>query len=203
MRTVVIVVGSLTLVSAGLVLAESKPAQSQPSGQATTQQMINGPAAGDATIKPDLSDIKYGPHERNVLDIYKAKSDKPTPLLVWIHGGGFSEGDKNASIRSVPVKELQAMGISVAAINYRYSRQAPAPGPFLDSCAGDPVPPDECQGIQPRPQAIRGHGQFRRRGHGIVDRLPRRPGRSEELRPGAARIHQAGLRLHDGRADFL
>src|SRR5437762_6039767 len=32
--------------------------------------------------KPDLADFKYGPHERNVLDLWKAKSDKPTPLVV-------------------------------------------------------------------------------------------------------------------------
>ena len=27
---------------------------------------------------PTLSDVKYGPHERNVLDFWKAKSPKPT-----------------------------------------------------------------------------------------------------------------------------
>ncbi|HEU0039505.1 MAG TPA: hypothetical protein VFR76_09540, partial [Verrucomicrobiae bacterium] len=31
--------------------------------------------------KPDLADFKYGPHERNVLDLWKAKSDEPTPLV--------------------------------------------------------------------------------------------------------------------------
>jgi len=40
---------------------------------------------------PDVANAKYGPHERNVLDLWQAKSDSPTPLIVFIHGGGFSQ----------------------------------------------------------------------------------------------------------------
>ncbi|MFT4588205.1 MAG: acetyl esterase [Candidatus Binatia bacterium] len=32
--------------------------------------------------------------ERNVIDLYIADSDKPTPLVLYIHGGGFKGGDK-------------------------------------------------------------------------------------------------------------
>ncbi|HEY1053445.1 MAG TPA: hypothetical protein VGE39_26920, partial [Prosthecobacter sp.] len=28
---------------------------------------------------PTVADFRYGPHERNVLDFWQAKSDKPTP----------------------------------------------------------------------------------------------------------------------------
>ena len=41
-----------------------------------------------------LANISYGPHERNVLDFYRADSGKPTPLVVFIHGGGFVSGSK-------------------------------------------------------------------------------------------------------------
>jgi pimeloyl-ACP methyl ester carboxylesterase len=90
-----------------------------------------GASVESEKIKADVADVKYGPHERNVLDLYLVKSDKPTPLLVVIHGGGFSAGDKRGMKVSV-LKEAREAGISVAAINYRYSTQAPAPGPFLD-----------------------------------------------------------------------
>jgi acetyl esterase/lipase len=43
------------------------------------------------------ADAADGPHERNVLDFYRAPSDKPTPLVVHIHGGGFVAGNKNLS----------------------------------------------------------------------------------------------------------
>ena len=62
-----------------------------------------------------LKDVPYGTHERQVLDFYQAKSDKPTPVVFYIHGGGWRAGDKKTN----PAAFL-AKGISVVAINYRY-----------------------------------------------------------------------------------
>jgi acetyl esterase/lipase len=86
---------------------------------------------GPGQPSPDLRDEPYGHHERNVLDLWKAKSDKPTPLVVFIHGGGFRGGDKGG----VPLPLLRgslAAGFSVASINYRLSDTAPFPAPMLD-----------------------------------------------------------------------
>jgi acetyl esterase/lipase len=71
-------------------------------------------------MKPTLADVSYGPHERNVLDFYKASSDKPTPLLFFIHGGGWMGGDKNG----INPKPYLDAGISVVSVNYRYISQA-------------------------------------------------------------------------------
>lgn len=84
------------------------------------------------THKPDLANVAYGPHERNVLDLWKAKSDKPTPLVVHIHGGGFVAGDKTY-VAPALLELCLERGISVATINYRYSWQAPYPAPYMDS----------------------------------------------------------------------
>src|SRR6185436_257287 len=43
---------------------------------------------------PTAVDVSYGPHARNVLDFWRADSATPTPLLVFIHGGGFVAGSK-------------------------------------------------------------------------------------------------------------
>ena len=83
------------------------------------------------THKPDMANVAYGPHERNVLDFWKAKSAGPTPLLVHIHGGGFTHGDKT-SISFELLELCLRKGISVATINYRYSTQAPFPAPYMD-----------------------------------------------------------------------
>jgi acetyl esterase/lipase len=72
-----------------------------------------------------LANVPYGTHERQVLDFYKAPSDKPTPLLFFIHGGGWVHGDKNTFNG---VKAYLDAGISVVAINYRYTSQAQAAG---------------------------------------------------------------------------
>jgi acetyl esterase/lipase len=79
---------------------------------------------------PTHRDVKYGPHERNVLDFWQAKSDEPAPVLVSIHGGGFLGGDK--SVQPQLLKECLDAGISVAAITYRFSNQAIAPASFQD-----------------------------------------------------------------------
>jgi hypothetical protein len=62
-----------------------------------------------------LTDIAYGSHPRQVLDFYQAKSDKPTPVVLYIHGGGWQGGDKKTNPKAFLDK-----GISVVAINYRY-----------------------------------------------------------------------------------
>ena len=79
---------------------------------------------------PTYENVKYGPHERNVLDFWQAKSEQPAPVLVSIHGGGFVAGNK--SVQPQLLKDCLDAGISVAAINYRYSTQAIAPAPFQD-----------------------------------------------------------------------
>jgi len=81
---------------------------------------------------PTYGDIKYGPHERNVLDFYQAESDKPAPLAVYIHGGGFRGGSKK-SVNQRMLNELLAAGISVAAIEYRFVADKPLPAAHHDS----------------------------------------------------------------------
>ena len=40
-------------------------------------------------------DIRYGPFEKQGLDLYLPERDDPTlPALVFLHGGGFREGDR-------------------------------------------------------------------------------------------------------------
>jgi acetyl esterase/lipase len=72
---------------------------------------------------PTVAKLKYGTYERQVLDFWQAKSDKPTPLVLYIHGGGWRGGDK-ASLGGKEIERYLAAGISVAAINYRYTAQA-------------------------------------------------------------------------------
>ncbi|QXD24853.1 alpha/beta hydrolase [Opitutia bacterium ISCC 51] len=69
--------------------------------------------------QPTHADVAYGDHERHVFDIWLTPSDKPTPLVIYIHGGGFRGGNKNINANSL--KQFQKAGLSVAAIHYRLS----------------------------------------------------------------------------------
>jgi hypothetical protein len=46
-------------------------------------------------VVPSFTNVAYGPFERNRLDFWKAESAVPAPVLVLIHAGGFSGGDKS------------------------------------------------------------------------------------------------------------
>ena len=81
---------------------------------------------------PTHADVKYGPHERNVLDFWRAKSNGPAPLVVYIHGGGFRGGSKG-SLNTRTLRELLGAGISVAAIHYRLVPKDPLPAAHHDS----------------------------------------------------------------------
>lgn len=86
--------------------------------------------------EPTIKNMKYGPHERNVLDFWKADTKKPAPLLFIIHGGGWLGNNKERYVQSRHRNDIDWFlkhGISVAAINYRYSSQAPLPAPVHDA----------------------------------------------------------------------
>jgi len=97
----------------------------------------SGPAAAAAVrgALPTRADVRYGPHERNVLDFWAAKSATPTPVVVYIHGGGFVSGDKARIRTDRIIQQCLDAGVSFAAINYRYlSTAAPLPDVLRD-CA--------------------------------------------------------------------
>ena len=84
----------------------------------------------DAGPRPDLEDVAYGSHERLKLDLWKAKSDQPTPILVFFHGGG---GDKLMYRGNRLLAFCLKNGISAAAVNYRPNNQFPFPVPMQDA----------------------------------------------------------------------
>lgn len=133
----------LLVSSAAVAQQDSEPAKEQTpaDGQQADQPARQRPARpgraqparpGAQAARPDFANVAYGPHERNVLDFWKARSDAPTPVVIYIHGGGFRFGDKQSVSKGLLAGCL-ASGISVASINYRLPSIAPFPAPMHDS----------------------------------------------------------------------
>ena len=95
-------------------------------------------AAGEAAAATKCrdavrADVVYSRHDgvpalANSLDVYPAPgacNSAPTPIVVWVHGGGWSVGDK----RDVGAKLglFHDLGAAVVSVNYRLSAP-PAPG---------------------------------------------------------------------------
>lgn len=91
-----------------------------------------GTATKSNTTKPTYENVKYGEHKLQVLDFWQARSDKPTPLVIFIHGGGFRGGDKRGFLRVEYLKGCLDAGISYAAINYRLTPEVTYPAPMQD-----------------------------------------------------------------------
>ncbi|OEK06492.1 hypothetical protein BFP71_02110 [Roseivirga misakiensis] len=67
-------------------------------------------------------DIAYDEHDKTTFDIFLPNSSSPSGLVIFIHGGGFTGGDKafiyNTNFEN-EVNRLLNNGIAVATINYR------------------------------------------------------------------------------------
>ena len=75
--------------------------------------------------EPTFRAVAYGPHPKQVMDLWQAASDKPAPLAVHIHGGGWNGG---SHIAPGYLDQLLKAGISVASIEYRFIAEAVADG---------------------------------------------------------------------------
>ena len=106
---------------------------------ATADRPVRQAPAYNANVpEPTSLGIRYGKHERHILDFWKAPSDNPTPLVFVIHGGGWQGGSKERLHRFVDTAALLKEGISVVAINYRLMAHSqdvepPVKAPLLDA----------------------------------------------------------------------
>lgn len=78
------------------------------------------PIALNGTAARFIADLAYGSGERNVLDIYLPDCDEPTPLVIYIHGGGFTGGDKAGSHQQnqANIQRFLQECVAFATINY-------------------------------------------------------------------------------------
>ncbi|WP_397571326.1 alpha/beta hydrolase [Schlesneria sp. T3-172] len=82
-------------------------------------------------LKPTYAEVTYGPYPRNVLDFWQAEGAGPRPVMVYIHGGGWTAGDKKQNTDKY--RPFLEKGISCAAINYRLTPDNPLPAPVHDA----------------------------------------------------------------------
>ena len=104
-----------------LAFGQSVPAQNAKAKQARKPRVEQ---YDTAVPQPTLSAVRYGKHERHILDFWQAESTRPTPVAFVIHGGGWQNGAKERLQRFADAPRLLKAGISVVAINYRYVKQA-------------------------------------------------------------------------------
>ncbi len=73
------------------------------------------------------NDIQYATSasgEALRLDLYKPETGGPAPLIVWVHGGAWENGNKTA----MPLAPIIDRGFAVASLDFSPASKAPFPG---------------------------------------------------------------------------
>ncbi|WP_148214381.1 alpha/beta hydrolase [Robiginitalea biformata] len=74
--------------------------------------------------------------QKHLLDLYiPSEAEKPVPLVVFIHGGGWISNDKYADMGYMPntINAMLDNGMAIASIDYRFAQDAIFPG-ILQDC---------------------------------------------------------------------
>lgn len=84
------------------------------------------------------ADVAYGDAERNVFDVFIPDCSDPTPLVIYIHGGAFTGGDKSAPYgrpeQVAQIQEFLSNCVAFATINYTLL-ELPEEGGDLEAAA--------------------------------------------------------------------
>jgi acetyl esterase/lipase len=81
---------------------------------------------GDLVIEKS---VRYGEHERNLVDIYRPRGVEGAPVLVYVHGGGYRTGDRDLNpfvYANVPTY-FARHGLLAMSATYRLAPQASWP----------------------------------------------------------------------------
>lgn len=96
-------------------------------------------AARPLLPNPTHFDVPYGPHLKQRIHFWQAESEEPTPMVLFIHGGGWRAGGRLSGLSGSLNTFLDA-GVSVASVEYRFTPEAtedgvvpPVKGPLHDA----------------------------------------------------------------------
>jgi acetyl esterase/lipase len=95
-------------------------------------------AEPEITLAPDASDITYCMMDSVPLkmDLYFPENHAPQQVLLYVHGGSFTGGDKRKGSGIIDIPAMTERGYAVAAINYRLMPEYPFPAEVIDAkCA--------------------------------------------------------------------
>ena len=94
----------------------------------TRELYVNQPRIYEPGEVEVVHDLAYGPHERHLLDVHTARyrhDAGPTPVVMYVHGGGFVRGDREGS-RNV-AEYFASLGLVGINATYRLAPEAKFP----------------------------------------------------------------------------
>lgn len=128
---VVMLAGAVALIAAGMafspILADT-PSAKQPAKDSLKKSPSQEAVLAKNTVV--RADVPYGKDDKQRLDVYSPKGVKDAPVVVFVHGGEWTRGDKAAV--SYKPKFLNENGIVFVSINYRLTPAVTHPAHVRD-----------------------------------------------------------------------
>jgi acetyl esterase/lipase len=125
------------------------------------QRLVGAVQKRTDSMLPDgiekLADIRYsdaegGKTELLTLDVYRAKNAKNAPVMVYVHGGGWTRGDKQAVGEKMPF--FCEKGYVFVSVNYRMLPETKVPDQAQDVAAAVAWVYDHAKGYGGDPDRI-------------------------------------------------
>lgn len=85
---------------------------------------VGGSAAAAPKVTADIEYATSAAGEPLKLDLYMPESSTAAPLIVWVHGGAWENGNKTA----MPLAPIIERGFAVASLDFSPASKAPFPG---------------------------------------------------------------------------
>lgn len=103
--------------------------------------LIETSMLSSSLARADSMDISYGEDRLQKLDVYSAVSkggdnSSSSPVVIWVHGGGWRNGDKDNRSGSQLCQTWAKEGITMVNLNYRLSPTVVHPAHIQDVAAG-------------------------------------------------------------------
>lgn len=167
-------VAAAVLTATTLVLAACTPAAPAP------RRLV--PAAFASGTTPDEVDVVYGPDgDAHLLDTYLSTSSTPRGTIVFVHGGGWTGGDKETLTAGEfgPLLAQLDRGFDLVSVQYRLAPEHPYPAAFDDvALAVDWVRANGAEhGLDTRKVVLIGHSA----GGSLAAMVGTQPGASTEF----------------------
>jgi acetyl esterase/lipase len=128
-RTKLSAIVLVALVPVGPALADS-PKDKEPKAQPKPRPPQTAVLAKNTVVK---ADVAYGEDEKQRLDVFSPKGVAGAPVVVFVHGGEWTRGDKSAV--SHKPKFLNDNGVVFVSINYRLTPAVTHPAHVSDMAA--------------------------------------------------------------------
>ncbi|MEU8774880.1 alpha/beta hydrolase [Streptomyces sp. NPDC048606] len=119
-------------------MTSSPPVELDPTWPPPPFQAPVAPVVTDSGIRR-FDGVTYATrpgYRPRLLDVQVPAGPGPWPVVVWIHGGGWLEGDRRYPPPTVPAELLHGTvltaGLALVSIDYRHSLEAPFPAQLHD-----------------------------------------------------------------------